>query len=80
MKTEFETAIDFIKEINKIDPTATTIIVGGAVRDVVMGKNSNDVDIATSIPVEVIDQHFESYDIGKNKDFGITVVNYGGYS
>lgn len=53
-------------------------IVGGAVRDLVMGNALHDVDISTNVPMEVIETLFETHDIGKNKDFGIVVVNFEG--
>lgn len=73
-----ETAKKFMAEMQKIDPTAQVLMVGGCVRDIIMGKEPNDIDIATNIPVEVIDQHFNSHDIGRNKDFGLTVVVFEG--
>jgi tRNA nucleotidyltransferase (CCA-adding enzyme) len=68
----------FMNEINKIDPTSQTYIVGGAVRDIIMGYIPNDFDIATNVPCSIIDQKFETFDIGKNKDFGISVVIFEG--
>lgn len=68
----------FMNEINKIDPTSQTYIVGGAVRDIIMGYIPNDFDVATNVPCSVIDQKFQTFDIGKNKDFGISVVIFEG--
>jgi len=52
-------------------------IVGGAVRDIVSGnKEPDDIDIATNVPMDKIEELFRSHDIGKNKDFGIVVINY----
>lgn len=50
------------------------LIVGGAVRDIVMGKEPLDVDISTSASPEQIESIFKTHDIGKSKDFGIVVV------
>ena len=52
-------------------------IVGGAVRDLVMGKEPDDIDIATNVPMEVTESLFTTYNIGKNKDFGIVVIKHG---
>ena len=54
-------------------------IVGGAVRDIIMGDNPHDVDIATSHPMEKLEKLFKTYDIGQSKDFGIVVVNHKGH-
>jgi tRNA nucleotidyltransferase/poly(A) polymerase len=53
-------------------------IVGGAVRDIVLGKEPDDIDIATNVPMDKIEDLFPSHDIGKNKDFGIVVIEYKG--
>jgi len=53
-----------------------TYIVGGAVRDFILWADSHDIDIATDIEIEDIVNRFETYDIWKNKDFGIVVVKY----
>ena len=54
-------------------------IVGGAVRDLILGHNPHDIDIATNMPVEELEKMYKTYDIGKSKDFGIVVVNVGGH-
>lgn len=54
-------------------------IVGGGVRDLVLGHEPHDIDIATNAPIDIIDTMFKTYDIGKSKDFGIVVVNQGGF-
>src|SRR6056297_1167739 len=66
-----------MKEINNRGYSA--LIVGGFVRDVILGISSSDIDIATNMPPEEIDNNFETYDIGKNREFGVNVVKYGGY-
>lgn len=54
-------------------------IVGGTVRDIVLGDNPHDVDIATNMPIEEIEKLFKAYDIGKSKDFGIVSVKHNGF-
>lgn len=55
-------------------------LVGGCVRDLVLGKTPKDFDVATNMPVEDLSNLFSCHDIGKSKDFGIVVVNVDGFS
>ena len=56
-------------------------IVGGSVRDLILGSDVHDVDIATNCPIDVLEKLFgRTYDIGQSRDFGIIVVKEGGYS
>ncbi len=55
-------------------------LVGGVVRDLILGEKIKDVDIATNMPIEEIENLYKSFDIGKNKDFGIVVVKEGGFT
>jgi len=72
--------VDLLREIESIGgPDAKAYIVGGAIRDIITGEKApDDIDIATNVPIEELEKHFETHDIGKNKDFGILVVNYQG--
>ena len=54
-------------------------IVGGAVRDLIMGYEPHDIDISTNCPIDVLEKLFKTYDIGQSKDFGIVAINQGGY-
>jgi len=51
-------------------------IVWWAVRDMLMGAEIHDVDIATNISIEEIESKLDTVNIGKNKDFWIVVVNF----
>jgi len=51
-------------------------IVWGAVRDLLLDIEPDDVDIATNMPIESLAEIFDIYDIGKNKDFWIVVVHF----
>lgn len=54
-------------------------IVGGAVRDIIMGNTPNDIDIATARSIESIkDSNLKTYEIGQSKDFGIIGVSFQG--
>lgn len=55
-------------------------IVGGAVRDKLLGIEPKDIDISTNVPMEKIESLFETHDIGKNKDFGVIVIKYKGFN
>lgn len=71
-------AVEILEKINSKGYKA--YIVGGGVRDIVLGDKMKDVDIATNMPMdEIYDTFTKVFDIGKSKTFGIVVVNYGGY-
>jgi len=80
-----KSGVDLLKEIEKIgadagmsDPRA--YIVGGTVRDIIIGENEpDDIDVATNVSIELLEPHFNSHDIGKNKDFGILVIEKDGF-
>jgi tRNA nucleotidyltransferase/poly(A) polymerase len=61
-----------------------SVIVGGAVRDMfIQGSREavfDDIDIATNVDMDKIEKLFPTHDIGKNKEFGVIVVEYGGYN
>lgn len=63
-------------EIEKLGGQA--LIVGGAVRDLILKKPVHDIDIATNVPIATIEQKFHAIDIGKSKDFGIVTVQFEG--
>lgn len=73
---EFMFGLELCGVIQQIAPDAEAVIIGGAVRDAIMGIESHDVDIATNLPIDVIKKHFKTSDIGQSKDFGITLVHY----
>ena len=75
---ELQAAIDVLKIINQQGSEA--LIVGGAVRDIILGNTPHDVDIATNMDMEQVASLFSSYDIGKSKDFGIVAVPYKGFT
>jgi tRNA nucleotidyltransferase (CCA-adding enzyme) len=69
-----------IKILDKIEKKGYKAwIVGGSVRDVIIGKEPHDIDIATTCPMDVLDKIWKTYDIGASKDFGIVTVKEGGY-
>lgn len=54
-----------------------TFIVGGAVRDIVMGQEPHDIDIATARSIESIrESGLKTFEIGQSMDFGIIGVYF----
>lgn len=72
-----ENAIQIIKKIKSLG-NYEALMVGGCVRDMLMNIEPSDYDIATNCPMELLEQNFNCHDIGKNKEFGIIVVNVNG--
>ena len=75
---ELQAALDIVRTINKQGSEA--LIVGGAVRDIILGNEPHDVDIATNMDMDQVAELFKSFDIGKSKDFGIVAIPYKGYT
>ena len=70
-----------IEVITKIESLGyQSYIVGGAVRDIYMGKTPKDIDICGSATIEEIEKIFpKTTAIGTSRDFGIIVVHYQGF-
>ena len=69
-----------IKVLDKIEKKKYKAwIVGGSVRDIIVGKQPHDVDIATTCPMDVLAKIWKTYNIGSSQDFGIVTVKEGGY-
>lgn len=68
-----------IEVLKKLERFGDAYIVGGAVRDIILGEDPKDIDIATNTPMEKVEELFKTFDIGKNKDFGINVIKYKGF-
>lgn len=71
-----ESAQRLCKAIEKLQPNGQALIVGGAPRDTLLKREIHDVDIATSVNLDIIEQHFPTHEIGQSKDFGILVVKW----
>jgi len=71
--------VSLLNELNKRFPNSQSLIVGGTVRCIIMGLPINDVDIATSIDINLIQKEFKTVDIGKSKSFNIVAVQYMGF-
>ncbi len=55
-------------------------VVGGSVRDLIMGDEPNDYDLITTMPFHKLSVIGKTYDIGKQKMFDIINLIYEGYS
>ena len=75
---ELVAGLEILQTINSTG--AEALIVGGAVRDIILGKEPHDVDIATNMDMDKVAELFKSFDIGKSQDFGIVAVPYKGFT
>lgn len=76
-----DTAADFLKSIHELGYEA--YIVGGAVRDLILKVDVNDIDVATNCPMDVLRSHFKTHDITKKSNFehlnfGVLLVAFQG--
>jgi tRNA nucleotidyltransferase/poly(A) polymerase len=53
---------------------------GGCVRDMLLGKPSHDIDIATNCPMHITESLFKTVNIGQSKTFGLVIVTFYGFS
>jgi len=74
--TLLSNAFDFLFSLKFSFPKHDAYIVGGCVRDILLGLPIKDVDICTNIPVQDLVHKFHCHDIGKSKDFGIVTVTW----
>jgi tRNA nucleotidyltransferase (CCA-adding enzyme) len=79
MNNQFLTAIRVLEIIDNMGDYQS-LIVGGAVRDYLLGIEPPDIDIATNCPLSIIENLFPTYDLGKSKDFGIIGIKCNNYT
>jgi len=65
--------------LKKLEKFGQAYFVGGCVRDIILEQPSHDIDIATNCPMKFIEEKFETFDIGSNKDFGILCIKQEGF-
>jgi putative nucleotidyltransferase with HDIG domain len=81
---ELQAAIDVMEVIE--DAGGECLIVGGAVRDMLMGKQAHDIDLATNMHLDHAERLLQknltasSHDIGNSKDFGVFTVVYNNFN
>lgn len=68
-------AVKLMKEIQSFGDYQA-LIVGGVPRDIFLQHHISDVDIATNCPLKTITENFNTYDVGKGKNFGVVIVIY----
>ena len=75
---ELQNAVKILKKINKLGYKA--FIVGGSVRDIILGDEISDIDVATDCPPDKLSKLYKLYPIGSSGDFGIWIIKEGGYA
>jgi len=73
---DFKNARNLMKEIQKLG--YQSYMVGGCVRDFIMGKTPKDFDIASGAPTYVLEDNFKCSELGFGKLFGTVLVHYNG--
>jgi len=76
---ELRVALDLIKNI-KSKHQGEIYIVGGVPRDILMGNDIDDVDMATNIPFEMIARDFDIRNISKNDSQPVYTILWKGYN
>ena len=71
---------DLLSDLERLQPGSENLIVGGAVRSLLLNQPINDIDIATSIDINKIVARYKTEEIGKSKDFNIVNVHWKGYT
>ena len=75
---ELRVAVELMNKINQAGYEA--LIVGGSVRDLILGKIPNDFDLTTNANPDQVEKIFgKTIDIGKNKAMGVSVLPYKGF-
>jgi tRNA nucleotidyltransferase/poly(A) polymerase len=73
-----ETALEIVREIRARGWSA--VIVGGAVRDLVLGRPLTDVDLATDMPLDELAALYRTHAVGRSEQFETVVVCRGGHA
>lgn len=77
---ELKTAVQLMRDIKGKFPDKEIYIVGGVPRDIIMGNDVDDVDLATNVPFPELEQYYELHNISKNDSQPVYKINYGGHS
>ena len=56
------------------------VIVGGAVRDILLDRPLTDVDLATDMPLDELSTIFTTHAVGRSKTFETVVISRGGHA
>jgi len=76
---ELRVALALMEKINGLFPDKEIYIVGGVPRDLLMGNEIDDVDLATNIPFEDLAKNFELRNISKNESQPVYAILFNGY-
>ncbi|MHB8836379.1 MAG: CCA tRNA nucleotidyltransferase [Candidatus Methylomirabilia bacterium] len=71
-------ALEILREI--LARGRCAVIVGGAVRDLVLGRPLTDVDLATDMPLDELSSLFKTYAVGRSVTFDTVVITRGGHA
>lgn len=74
----FATGVELLRVIESLGEYSA-LMVGGTPRDLILNREINDIDIATNCPIEILTEKFQTYNIGRSKDFGIVVIVYNNF-
>lgn len=77
---ELRVALEMMKKIKSLFPEKEIYIVGGVPRDILLGNEIDDVDLATNIPFEELQNHFELRNISKNDSQPVFTILYKNYN
>lgn len=77
---ELRIGLELMNKIVGLFPTGEIYIVGGVPRDLLMGNEIDDVDMATNIPFEGLSKHFELRNISKNDTQPVYTILYKNYA
>lgn len=77
---ELRVALEIMSQVMEKFPNGEIYIVGGVPRDLLMGNDIDDVDMATNIPISQLARYFELRNISKNDDQPVYALIYKGYS
>lgn len=77
---ELRVALELMKKIVGLYPSGEIYIVGGVPRDLLMGNEIDDVDMATNISFEDLSKHFDLRNISKNDTQPVYTILYNNYA
>ena len=77
---ELRIALEMMKKIKGLFPDKEIYIVGGVPRDILLGNEIDDVDLATNIPFELLQKHFDLRNISKNDTQPVYTILYKNYN
>jgi tRNA nucleotidyltransferase/poly(A) polymerase len=77
---ELRVGLALMDEIMGLFPTGEIYIVGGVPRDLLMGGEIDDVDMATNIPFEELSKHFQLRNISKDDTQPVYTILYKNYA